>query len=203
MALPAADLSPLTRFLIRVLLWLPVCFFGWILLAPSVIWLCAVSVNAALLWALPSLIERVASEGLAISVWTNVAGTPSTQVSTGYVLFDVNPLKYAYGQPLYTALVLATPAQKARQLGLWLVGIFVLLALQVFGVSMEIVKVLAFDVNDASRLGLGLAHLGYEIVALAYQLGYLLFPAAAPVILWLAQFRHRLPDIIGEAARID
>jgi hypothetical protein len=59
---------------------------------------------------------------------------------------------------------------------------------QLFGLGAGILKVLAFDLGDQGRPVLGFAPWGYELVAICYQIGTLILPSVAPVMLWLGQF---------------
>ena len=106
-------------------------------------------------------------------------------------------MKYGYCVPLYTGLVLATPAEDAAKALRWVVGMALLTAVQVFGVGTEILKIIAFQLGAQARETLDLPAWGHELLALSYQLGYLILPAVAPIAIWLAQFRNQLAAVLG------
>ena len=82
----------------------------------------------------------------------------------------------------------------------WLWGMLVLFGVQIFGVSTEILKILAFGAGVEAQKLLGFSAWGYEFLALAYQLGFLVLPPVVPVMLWFGQFQDALEAIIGRAS---
>ena len=74
----------------------------------------------------------------------------------------------------------------------WFVGMLLLIPIQVWGISTSIIKTLAFDLGPEARAQLGFAPWGYNLIALAYQFGYLILPPVAPIAIWLGQFRDFL-----------
>ena len=184
-------MSALRGFLLSTLIWLPICFGAWyflsILFTPPL----AALVDTVLSAGFPSVIERVLADGNSLTVLTRIQ--PAATDRAGELLFDLNPLKYGYCVPLYTALVLATAADDWKRALHWLLGMIVLLAVQVFGISAEILKVIAFQLGADGRAALDFAPWGYEVVALAYQLGYLILPSVVPIMLWLAQLGQIKP----------
>jgi hypothetical protein len=198
----------LRGFLLRALLWLPLSFGAWyflsILFTPPL----AVLTDFVLTAAFPAAVERVAADGNTLVVLTRIGVGASDQFLEGELLLQISPLKYGYCVPLYTALVLATAANDLARLLHWLLGMTVLLAVQLFGVSTEVLKIIAFQLGADGRNVLGFAPAGYEALALAYQLGYLILPPVVPVMLWLGQFGRgfvdgALPSAPREPSRSD
>lgn len=189
-------MSALRGFLLRTLIWLPICFGAWyflsILFTPPL----AALVDTVLSAGFPSVIERVLADGNSLTVLTRIQ--PAATDRAGELLFDLNPLKYGYCVPLYTALVLATDGDDLVRALHWLLGMVVLLAVQVFGISAEILKVIAFQLGADGRAALDFAPWGYETLVLAYQLGYLILPPVLPIMLWLGQFGGAW--LMGESA---
>jgi hypothetical protein len=179
-------MSPLRGFLLRTLIWLPICFGAWyflsILFTPPL----AALVDALLGAGFPSVIERVLADGNSVTVLTRIQ--PAAAGGAGELLFDLNPLKYGYCVPFYTALVLATDADDLVRAQHWIFGMAVLLAAQVFGISTEILKVIAFQLRPDGPAALDFSPSSYETLALAYQLGYLILPPVLPIMMWLGQF---------------
>ncbi len=193
-------MSALNGFILRVLLWLPVCFGAWYFLSILFTAPLASLVDALMTWLFPALIERVEQVGNALSVITRIqVSAPSGGgEATGDLLFDLNPLKYGYCVPLYTALVLATPAEDGAKILRWVIGMSILLAVQVFGIGTEILKILAFDIGgEQARELMGFSAWGYEGLALAYQLGFLILPSVVPIMTWFGQFQDALPEMVA------
>lgn len=181
----------LSRFLLRTLCWLPVCFGVWYYLASLLILPVTLLLNLTLpaLW--PDALTTLEQQGHSLDVVTRLtlaeAGIASPDGRPGLVVFSVNPLAYAYCLPLLAALTLAAPGP-GRDNRL-LLGVAALLPVVALGVATAILKSLAFDLGPAGPARLGLGGWGLEAVALAYQFGYLILPAIAPVILWLLLHR--------------
>jgi hypothetical protein len=115
------------RFLVKALLWLPVCFAAWYVTAEF--WM--YPVWATLDWGftkfLPSIVDEIERHGRVIEVITRVKPSNVATHGQGAVLsFDINPLVYSYSLPLYAGLTLAAPAlsktRKAAYLAIGQIG---------------------------------------------------------------------------------
>ncbi|WP_295430904.1 exosortase H [uncultured Thiodictyon sp.] len=190
--------DPLRQFLLRVLFWLPVCFAAWYYFSILFTIPLAALVDALMTWSFPKLVEQVAQQGNALTVVTAVPAQAAVKgvARMGTLVFEVNPLKYGYCVPLYTALLLATPASEAAKVIGWLVAMLLLTAVQVFGIATEILKTLAFQLTPEAQALLGFTSLGYEGLALAYQFGFLILPPAVPIVLWFVQFRPAVSGLL-------
>lgn len=192
-------MKPVTRFTLAVFLWLPVCFAVWYYASILFVVPIAASVDVLMQALLPGLIDQVQQRGNGLVVLTEVA-VPTTVDGVrryGEVVFELNPLKYGYSVPLYTALVFASPTPEAQRLGRWVIGVMVLFSAQAFGVATEVLKVLAFDAGPSAREALDLSVWQLEALALLYQFGFLILPPVMPILLWIWQFRRELPEITG------
>ena len=116
-------LSPLKRFLLAALAWLPACFalWWWVsgLTVKVPVWLAGLALTN--FW--PDLVAGV-SQGFdnggmpTMDVLTRIAVSeagPDGRMATGYLEATVRPLLYGYSLPLFFGLCLATP-QDARDL---------------------------------------------------------------------------------------
>lgn len=99
--------------------------------------------------------------------------------------FIVNPLVYGYGLPLLFGLVMATNQKLLHKLGVLLVGYLVIGAVQIWGSFWESLKTLVFGFGGEARLAVLDAGVSESAIALCYQLGALILPALAPVIVWV------------------
>ncbi len=195
--------KPLSKLTLSVLLWLPFTFAGWyfmaIVFATPVAWMSD--------WVLgglfPDTLKGVEQSGYLLDMVTRVIpeGVAPQSGKVAEVLITVNPLIYGYGVPLYTAFVLAAADEEGNHWLNWILGFGVLLLVQTFGVSMETLKVILFELGPAGARALDLAGWQLEMVALGYQLGSLVLPAVTPVVLWLGFYRRYIETLAPEFAR--
>ncbi|MCU0833262.1 MAG: hypothetical protein MUC77_02320 [Chromatiaceae bacterium] len=192
-------MSPVSHFTLAVFLWLPVCFALWFYASILFVAPIAASVELLLQTLLPGVIDEVHQRGNGLLVVTHVSVQQAVGVNsrTGELVLELNPLKYGYGVPVFSALVLASPASEARRLGSWIIGVAVLFGIQAVGVATEAVKVLAFDTGPEARSALAFTRLGDDVLALVYQFAFLILPSISPIVLWIWQFRRELPQITG------
>lgn len=189
--MPWRDPSTLTRFTVATLLWLPVCFALWYFLSILSVLPLSSLMNLIMTGVFPQLIGDVQPRGNALLIQTFMA-IPNPHVADGpavAAVFTVNPLPYGYGVPMYTALVLASPVPVRDKAWRWTLGVLILALVQTFGVATHMMKILAFEMGEGARDRLGFSQLGYEAVAIAYQVGYLILPAVTPILIWVWQFR--------------
>ena len=64
------------------------------------------------------------------------------------------------------------------------IGGLLFLPVPVWGVACEALKVLVFQMDPAIAVQMGTTPLTRELLALAYQLGYLVLPAVTPRVDW-------------------
>ena len=99
--------------------------------------------------------------------------------------FIVNPLVYGFGLPLLFGLVMASGVSFPRKIVTLLIGYVCVMLIQVWGVVWQSLKMLAFNFGpDAHQLVVD-AGISDELIALCYQLGVLIFPPLAPIVLWV------------------
>ena len=187
-------MTALPRFTLKVFLWLPVCFGVWYFVSILFAVPLASALDPLITWLLPDLVQGVMRRGNALLLIQRTAALGSeAALPVPAVAHPINPLIYGYGVPLYSALVLAAPGEDAVKMGRWMVGMLILFLAQVFGLATEILKDLTFGI-EAARAQLNLSAFEYEMVALAYQLGYLILPPLAPILIWAMQFRRQVAD---------
>jgi hypothetical protein len=99
--------------------------------------------------------------------------------------FIVNPLIFGYGLPLLFGLVMASGVSILRKLSILLGGYVGVMLVQVWGVVWQSLKMLSFNFGaDASQVVTD-AGIPADLIALCYQLGVLILPPLAPIILWV------------------
>jgi hypothetical protein len=189
--------NPITRFALRVLFWLPLCFGAWYFATILIAVALATLLAGPLIWLLPDVVAGVVPRGNDLLVLLRVeALDPASQAvaPNGVMAHPVDAVKYGYGIPLYTALLLAAPGGESEKMARWLVGLAILLLVQWLGLLAEILKDLVFGL-EAARAHLGASELSREILAIAYQLGYLILPSVTPVLIWSVQFRRYIREL--------
>lgn len=217
-------ISPLRNFVLTAMFWLPAMFFVWFALSSAVAFPVIRLAAAVVLAWMPDLVTAVTQDYhhavfSYIADVSGVAGLPGDRLAVEDQ--RTNVLIYGYGLPLLFGLVMATPLNWRRtflQLG---IGFTVLTAVQAFGVIGDMLKTMAFGVGPAVHsallsMDLGAvapaagaaatqhmlaalaAHgLGPDLIALAYQFGYLVLPAVTPVALWILMNPRFLETLVG------
>lgn len=186
------------RFLLRTLLWLAPLFVLWYVLAPLLLMPVAGWTHFTLSHLFPHAIAAVEQQGAMVDIVTRfVMAVPDSAVSPGtrgQLVFAINALKYTYGWPLLLALTLAAPTMLSEKLYRAVIGGLLLLPVPVWGIACEALKVLVFGMDPAIATQMGTTPLTRELLALSYQLGYLILPAVAPILIWAAFHQ----DFLGE-----
>lgn len=115
----------------------------------------------------------------------------------GEVTLEADPGRYAYGLPIFWALLLAAwiTHRTPGRLGRALLGYVLLLPVQTFSLVMYLWMQLAGAARyDTHTLFIDPWQL--EAIIYGYQLGVLVLPTLAPVLVWLALDRQFFNDVI-------
>jgi hypothetical protein len=191
--------SPLRRFVLSALLWLPACFFLWFVVDGVVVWPAAQIASHVLPLLLPDVIAAVVQLGAELEIETRLLTPAGPAGQLGALVLQVRPLIYAWCLPLFVGLVMASPLS-GRQRGLHLaIGVPVLLLVVAWGTIFDVLKLLAFDAGPLGAAAVTQAGLGGDAVALGYQFGYLILPPVVPVALWVVLNREFLEELVGWA----
>jgi hypothetical protein len=196
----------LKRFFLTAVLWLPLAFFLWFMMATLVITPVVRVAGWVLSDWMPDLIHHVeqnreAQSGVgAMIVWTRLSADvadPSGSGGAGLLTSDYNPLLYCYGLPVLLALVMATPLTWGLTLRQLLLGYLFLLPAQVFGVVGDVLRDLSYNYGDQATAMVAAHGLSQYAIAVWYQFGYLMLPAVSPVVLWIV-FNRRFIQGLSE-----
>jgi hypothetical protein len=117
--------------------------------------------------------------------------------STEALGFIVNPLVFSYGLPLLFGLVMGSDAGAGRKLAIMLLGYVVITLVQIWGVVFQSLKMLAFDFGEQTRAVIVDHGISESLVAVGYQLGTLILPALAPIIIWVLTNRRLVEQFVG------
>lgn len=205
------QISPLRRFMLAAVLWLPFAFFIWFAFAPQFAWPVIQMAKLALLKLWPSLFidvlqgaDDIGQTGQLVShrdFWMQInsnilynasdAGQPA---KLAFFDFSINPMIYGYCVPLFAGLVMATPLLGRGRVLQMLIGIPTLWLVQTFGVVSEAFKTLGIQLAEG---GATLQRLGYslDVIALCYQFGYLILPPLVPAVLWILFNRSFIEEL--------
>jgi hypothetical protein len=220
-------LSPLRRFVLTAMFWLPAMFFLWFALSSPVVYP-VIRLSGALLHAwMPDLVLSMGQDfhhavyAYAADV-AGVAGLPTAKLAVEDQ--RTNVLIYCYGLPLVYGLVMATPLNWRGTFFQLAVAFVALTLVQAFGLVGEVLKTMAFGVGPAVHAALASMDFGHvaaaagaaaernmlaslqahglspDLIALGYQFGYLVLPAVTPVALWILMNRRFLETLVGWGA---
>ena len=196
---------PLHRFMLGVLIFFPLTFFLWYLsatfhLAPITV-LTQIIIDAffpdALMWLKLDNYTLVVASNFGADASGNIVSPPAGEDVLG---FHLNPLIYCYSLPLLCALILATPGDD-KWLNL-LLGALLILPTEVFSMVFSVLKTLTFDVGYAFQQQQAITPFGADVIAFCYQLGTLVLPMVAPLIIWVALHRRFIISLAPQLERV-
>ncbi len=188
--------SPLTRFVLLALAWLPVTFAIWYFAAPILLWPAKLLIDLVARTGFADLVRSV-DLATATVVFTTTLRPGSAQAG-GAVSVDVNMLLYAFGLPLFAGLTLA-----ARQRDWWralALGYVVLLPFIAWGVLADFLKNIAITASPLIASQTGFSAWQRELIAFAFQFGSLILPAVVPAIVWVLTHRNFLERLRDQRA---
>lgn len=172
-------------FLLLVTLWLPLGFFLWFYLATVFLAPVYLLTKFVFEFAFPQLFSGLEITRHLFTVVTNIPH-PGGDGVRGIIQLSINPMIYGYGLPLLAALSAATPMPWKDRVVQLVAGYGVVALVQVWGTVWESLKLLALESGPGGRGGVEATGLSLDGVAVAYQLGTLILPALAPVLVWVA-----------------
>jgi hypothetical protein len=185
---------PLGGFVVRVIAWLPAAFVVWYFAAPVLLWPAALIVEFVTRAGLGDLVRGIAQSGATLTFATALRPGESGAQS-GLITVDVNMLLYAFGLPLYAALVLA-----ARE-PLWprrlIVGYVAMMPFVAWGVLADFLKNVAITAGPLVASQTGFVAWQRELIAFAYQTGSLILPTVVPAVAWVLTHKAFLERLKG------
>jgi len=188
--------SPLARFIVTVLLWLPVTFAVWYVVAPVLMFAVRILGMLAVL-PLGDLVSVIEQKGSALVFVTTLRAGQSAQAG-GLVSVSVNGLLYSFGMPMFAALTLA--AREPRRWVILALGVVALLPFVTFGVVADFLKNVAITSGPLVASQTGFSAAQRELIAFAYQFGTLIMPTVTPAIAWVVTHRGFLERMRGLTA---
>ena len=128
------------------------------------------------------------------TVWGFFFAAQGNRQAVAELIAEVETARYAYGLPLFLALLFSARGRQIVRRAL--LGYAILLVPQAFSLVFSILKQVI--VAGGSPAALGVAAWQMEGIALGYQFGSLLLPTLAPVLLWLWFDRAFFSSIVVE-----
>ena len=182
----SATRGPLPGFIARVFGWLPAAFFVWYLGAPVLLWPAALLVEIIARVGFSDLVGGIEQAGATL-VFATTLKPGGTLTQGGQITVDVNMLLYAFGLPLYAALVLAAwePGWPRRLIA----GYAVLVPFVAWGVLADFLKNVAITAGPLIASQTGFVAWQREVIAFAYQFGSLILPTVVPAVAWVLTHR--------------
>lgn len=180
------------KFLLKIIIWLPITFVAWYFLTPVILFIISLLSKAVL-----SLVAGHAVLDIEVKDHLIEIITPflASKEGTGTITFPINAMKYGYGLALFIAMLLATPDKLSSKLQNLYIGFLILIIVQVWGVTFDTLLTLVFKLGRGIADTMGTTAFTREVIALCYQLGYLILPAVTPVLLWFTMYQDQVAKL--------
>jgi len=188
--------SPLARFVLAVLAWLPVTFAVWYFAAPLILWPATLLTELVARVGFGDLVTAVEQNAAVVTFATSLKAGQA--IAGGVVAVEVNALLYSFGLPMFAALTLA--AHEPHWLRALAIGYAVLVAAIAWGVLADFLKNIAITAAPQVASQAGFSPIQRELIVFAFQFGSLILPAVAPAIVWVLTHRGFLERIRRVAA---
>ena len=181
--------NPVKEMFLLAALYLPMGFFLWFFAASLLMLPTARLADLLLTGIFGQVFEQVLQLGFQLEVQTSVILQKQVEGRTAAVNLYINPMIYAWGMALLFGLIMATPLSVKRRLLQMSIGFVVVTLVTTWGVFWEALTNLAF--RSGPEAGAAAAALGLDMnmIALFYQLGYLMLPAVVPLATWILMNR--------------
>jgi hypothetical protein len=186
--------SPVARFVMKTLAWLPLAFAVWYFAAPVLLWPAMLLVELVARTGFGDLVRSIDQTG-GIYTFTTTLKAGQALGTSGNITVDVNPLLYSFGLPLFVALVMA-----AREAG-WrrklMIGYAIIIPFVAWGVLADFLKNVAITSGPFVASQTGFSPLQGEMIAFAFQFGSLILPTVVPAVVWVVTHRVFLEALRG------
>lgn len=186
------------RFAAVAVIGMVVLMVAWTKVSPWLSYPVAVLTQVVLEQAAPRWTGTVRKELGRISVdFAMEVVQPNTGGQRARPTFNANPGRYAYGLPIFWALLLAAWVTHRAPGRLWraVLGYLMLVPVQTFSLVMlflvGMARVTQFDMKM-----LAVASWQLDLITYCFQLGVLILPTLAPVLVWLALDRQFFNEVI-------
>lgn len=193
--------SALTFFVLSAFAWVIALTLIWTKISPWTSYPVAVLSEMVLEHGAPMWVRAVHTKPGLIEVDTTVSVySAEAGGQHGEIVVDANPGRYAYGLPILLGLMLAAGGRGrwTRALG----GYLLLLPAQAFSLSMYLLMQTAMGAQANVRT-LRIDQWQLEAIIYGYQMGALVLPTLAPIVVWLWLDRRFFNEVIVQGWRVD
>ncbi|MFY3386034.1 exosortase H-associated membrane protein [Paracidovorax sp. MALMAid1276] len=186
--------SALTLFVLSAFGWIVALTFAWSQVSAWTSYPVGVLASAALEQGAPMWVREVHLRPGAMEVDTAIA-VPVAQAGgqRGEITIEASPARYAYGLPIFLALLLA--ARGKGRLARAAAGYLLLLPFQALSLTMYSLMQMLLAAQLDLRL-LRIAQWQMEAIVYGYQVGALVLPTLVPIVLWLWLDRRFVNDVL-------
>ena len=186
----------LARFVLRVFLWIPLCFAAWYMAAAyhgvAAGWLAQGIANAFQ----PDIVKAIERSGTDLVFVTRIPVRTSATES-GMLVAEVAPMIYNYGLALFLALMLASRSAWWKLVA----GAAALLPFEAWGMAFDFLAQAGVKLGPRVASQAGFSAAQREAIVFGYQAGALIFPTLVPVLLWAALNRPSLEALLRPEGR--
>ncbi len=186
--------STLAVFVLSALGWMVALTLLWTQVSRWTSYPVGALAHIALEQGAPMWVRSVQHSAGAMEVDTTIAvSIPEAGYRMAEITVDANPARYAYGLPIFIALLLAArgPRRLTRALG----GYALLLPAQAFSLTMYVLMQMVLYAQTSTRV-LRVEQWQVEAIVYGYQIGSLVVPTLAPILLWLWLDRQFFADVV-------
>jgi hypothetical protein len=181
--------NPIKEMFLLAALYLPLGFFLWFFFASALMFPTARLSDLLLSGFFSDVFDRIVQLDFQLEIQTLIILSEQVEGQTAALNIYVNPMIYAWGMALLFGLIMATPLTTKRRLLQMFIGFVIVTLVTTWGVFWETLTDLAF--RSGPEAGAAARDLGIpmDLIALFYQLGYLMLPAVIPVATWILMNR--------------
>ncbi|MEM1081170.1 MAG: exosortase H-associated membrane protein, partial [Pseudomonadota bacterium] len=176
--------DPIKEMFLLAALYLPMGFFLWFFFADALMFLPARITELIMTTTAPEVFERIVQLQFKFEIQTGIQMAREVEGQIALLNAFINPMIYAWGMALLFGLIMATPLTAKRRVVQMIIGYFVVSVVVIWGVFWETWKDLAFRLGPEAATVVAESSLEPNMIALFYQLGYLMLPAVVPVACW-------------------
>ncbi|MGY6630068.1 MAG: exosortase H-associated membrane protein [Wenzhouxiangella sp.] len=181
--------NPIKEMFLLAALYLPMGFFLWFFASSLLMLPTRLVVEWLLVGVHGDFFVSLFQDGYVFEVQANhLVRNPETGQMIP-LTWLINPMIYAWGMALLFGLVMATPLTIKRRLVQLLIGFVVVSGVAVWGSYWEAWRDLAFLFGPGAGALINDTWHTPTMIALFYQMGYLMFPAVIPVATWILMNR--------------
>ncbi|MEX2497523.1 MAG: exosortase H-associated membrane protein [Wenzhouxiangellaceae bacterium] len=187
--------NPVREMFLLAALYLPLGFFLWFSFGSALMWFPAKLAEWALTGLYPDMFERVVQLGYQLEIQTSIRMERMVEGRIALLNNDVNPMVYAWGMALLFGLIMATPMSARRRALQLLVAYLAISLVTAWGIFWQTWTDLAFKIGPEPAAAVAASGLSPTLIALCYQLGYLMLPAVVPLAIWILMNRPFLEKV--------